>query len=255
MSTPGDTRTHSIRIGANGFRNLHAASATAFPADALEALKQYATQFGMVEVDDTFNELPPPETFQHWATLVPDDFQFFLTVPRTVTHEQRLRHAEGSVARLTARARNLGAHLGGLIFRLPTGGIADRRRLESLLGTRERAATWLFDLAQTPWDTADIAECITEAGAFVRNHKPPEGRRNLALAQHYCVIGGSAQDRVISAMRLWAVHLNRLACAGAKVTVCCRRTTIGDPTDGARRLGLLLDELSVESGETRSAIR
>src|SRR4051812_42942353 len=52
-----------------------------------EYLEHYARHFNSVELDTTFYATPDSARVKHWASVVPDDFQFAMKTPRTVTHE------------------------------------------------------------------------------------------------------------------------------------------------------------------------
>ncbi len=61
---------------------------------AHEQLAAYATWCTSVEGNTTFYGVPSPESVRTWARAAPADFRFVFKLPRTITHDRRLRHAE-----------------------------------------------------------------------------------------------------------------------------------------------------------------
>lgn len=58
-----------------------------------EQLAAYATWCNAVEGNTTFYGAPAADTVASWATHAPDGFRFMFKLPRTITHERRLRDA------------------------------------------------------------------------------------------------------------------------------------------------------------------
>jgi uncharacterized protein YecE (DUF72 family) len=99
-----------------------------------EQLPGYATWCTAVEGNTTFYGEPSPATVAAWADEAPADFRFLFKLPRTVTHERRLRHAEADVASFVRRLEPLGERAGQLSIQLPaTFGPADLAALAAFL--------------------------------------------------------------------------------------------------------------------------
>ena len=56
-------------------------------------LRQYSSVFDTVEGNGSFYRCPTTETMRRWADAVPAGFEFCMKVPRTITHDARLRGA------------------------------------------------------------------------------------------------------------------------------------------------------------------
>jgi len=61
--------------------------------DRREQLSAYATWCTSVEGNTTFYGSPSATTVQSWADATPRDFRFVFKLPRTITHDRRLRNA------------------------------------------------------------------------------------------------------------------------------------------------------------------
>lgn len=248
-----------IRIGTDGWlatgsRMISAPSGTA----TLRALSEYAAQFDVVDVTQSFHALPTAETMSSWRQAVPEQFRFVLTVPRAITHERRLRACESAVARVWARSRNLEGRLDSLLFNLPSSGIADPGRLEALLTSRDSTARWLFDTHGTPWDQPAVHNLITSSGAFVRTRQPPQGvaLRARRSGEVHALIEGADGPGKVRELSSWARRAHDAHAMGHRVTLVCGRPTVADDFNTARRLRQLLNELDdhAEREQTTSAV-
>lgn len=54
-------------------------------------LEHYCSQFGTVEVNNSFYRLPERKTFEAWHDQTPDGFAFSIKASRYLTHIKRLR--------------------------------------------------------------------------------------------------------------------------------------------------------------------
>lgn len=90
------------------------------PGNKGRELADYATWCNAVEGNTTFYGIPSERTVARWAEQAPADFRFAFKVPRTVTHEQRLRHdAHRDVARFLRAIEPLGDRIGPVQLQLP----------------------------------------------------------------------------------------------------------------------------------------
>lgn len=85
-----------------------------------EQLPAYESWCNAVEGNTTFYGLPSPDTIESWAAGTTERFRFVFKLPRTITHERRLRNADGEIqdfldllAPLGPRAETISAQLPG----------------------------------------------------------------------------------------------------------------------------------------------
>jgi uncharacterized protein YecE (DUF72 family) len=145
-----------------------------YPADlpAKRMLHYYGEHFRTVEINNTFYRMPTASLLEAWASEVPADFKFVLKASQRITHLQRLKDADESVAYLLDVAATLQQRLGGLLFQLPPNLKKDVPRLRAfldLLPTQQRAA---FEFRHASWFDDEVfallhdhqaALCIAEA--------------------------------------------------------------------------------------------
>ena len=82
-------------------------------------LAVYATWCQTVEGNTTFYATPPSTTIDRWLAETPDGFQFCFKLPRTITHERRLRNAADLTDEFCERIAPLGERLGPIQIQLP----------------------------------------------------------------------------------------------------------------------------------------
>ena len=92
-----------------------------FPASTRPGteLGAYATWCTAVEGNTTFYALPSTDAVRRWAELTPTTFRFCCKLPRTVTHDRRLRDARDEVQAFCDRMAPLGDRLGPTSVQLP----------------------------------------------------------------------------------------------------------------------------------------
>ncbi len=82
-------------------------------------LQLYSQMFSAVEVDQSFYDIECLDAYKSWLTAVPDSFRFSLKTPRSITHEDRLRHPEPFLKPFLDAARRFGDALGPILVQLP----------------------------------------------------------------------------------------------------------------------------------------
>jgi uncharacterized protein YecE (DUF72 family) len=107
----------AVRIGCAGW-SLPRDSWPHFP-DTGTHLQRYARRFNAVEINSSFYRPHQPATYERWAATVPAGFRFSVKLPKTITHENRLRNCDALLASFLAQAKGLGDKLGCLLVQLP----------------------------------------------------------------------------------------------------------------------------------------
>ena len=113
-----------IFVGCAGWA-IPSASKELFPTGGSH-LSRYEQRFRAVEINSSFYRPHQPKTYARWGETAPAGFRFAVKAPRKVTHENRLRDSETEVTAFLEQVRNLGDHLGPLLFQLPPSLKFDR---------------------------------------------------------------------------------------------------------------------------------
>ena len=90
----------------------------AFPKEGSH-LVRYADRFAGVEINSSFYRPHRLSTYQRWADDVPDHFRFAVKMPKTITHERRLRDVGEPLLRFLGEIAGLGDKLGPILIQLP----------------------------------------------------------------------------------------------------------------------------------------
>ena len=120
---------------------------TYLPADTASGreLHPYSRFLNAVEGNTTFYALPPAATVAKWAQLADPSFRFVFKVPRTITHDARLRDVKAELAAFVDLLWPLGDLVGGLTLQLPPSfGPRDLDALDTVL--REAPPVWRWSV-------------------------------------------------------------------------------------------------------------
>jgi uncharacterized protein YecE (DUF72 family) len=79
-------------------------------------LSYYATQFNVVELDNTFYRTPAISTVEGWNLKTPPGFIFAAKVPQVITHEKVLVDCKDDLNHFLKTMSVLGDKLGPLLF-------------------------------------------------------------------------------------------------------------------------------------------
>lgn len=84
-----------------------------------DELPAYARLCTAVEGNTTFYAVPPASSVARWAEQAPADFRFVCKLPRSITHDRRLRDVASLVDEFCRRMEPLGDRLGPISAQLP----------------------------------------------------------------------------------------------------------------------------------------
>jgi uncharacterized protein YecE (DUF72 family) len=133
------------RIAIAGW-SIPRSSAASFPIEGSH-LQRYAQVFGGVEINSSFYRPHRIQTYRRWATETPPAFRFAVKLPRSITHEARLRDVDELLRRFLDEAMGLGDKLAVLLIQLPPSLVFD-----------EEAASAFFALLRGLHDGAVVCE-------------------------------------------------------------------------------------------------
>jgi uncharacterized protein YecE (DUF72 family) len=163
----------SVLVGTSGFAYKEW-KGRFYPTDikAEDMLRYYASQFGSVEINNTFYRMPSEKVLQQWSSQVPEGFTFVLKAPRQITHIRRLKEVESSLSHFLQTTDALGRQLGPLLFQLPPNLKKDVARLTTFLALLPPNRRVALEVRHESWYEGDVYEalrardvalCITDA--------------------------------------------------------------------------------------------
>lgn len=114
-----------MRIGTAGW-TLSRDAAPWFPGEGMH-LARYARVLRCAEINSSFHRSHRPEVWRRWAAQTPPDFRFAAKLPRSISHEARLRRARQPLRRFLDEAGELGDRLAVVLVQLPPSFVFERR--------------------------------------------------------------------------------------------------------------------------------
>ncbi|WP_227983949.1 DUF72 domain-containing protein [Nocardia spumae] len=216
--------------------------------DARRRLAGYARYCTAVEGNTTFYATPAPATVRSWAEQTPEDFRFVPKLPKTVTHEHRMRGGDTELAEFLAAIEPLGPRVHALWVQLPPSfGPGDLGVLAGLLHRLPRRYRYAVEVRHPAFfadpDSADRLEYVLERtgtewipfdtttlfaappgspGEFeAASKKPRLPRRLRALTDHPIVRyhGRDDVEATVAGWRPWREIVVDWLCEGRSPTV------------------------------------
>ncbi len=122
-------------------------------------LAAYSRVCNAVEGNTTFYALPDPASVERWIDETPPDFRFVCKLPRTVTHDRRLRHADAEVTEFLERMTPLGERLGPVTLQLPPSfGPDDLPVLDAFLRDAPDHVDWAVEIRHRAFEAEGPSE-------------------------------------------------------------------------------------------------
>jgi len=185
--------TPVVRIGCAGW-SLPAPPAH-LRAQARSQLQRYADLFDAVEINSSFYRPHRPATYARWAQSVPDDFRFAVKMPRTISHQWRLKDGMTELDAFLAGVTELGGKLGILLLQLPPTLAFDaasvagffsglRERHVGAVACEPRHASWFKPAAEHLLREFSIARVGADPARVPRAAVPGGDRRIEYLRLH-----------------------------------------------------------------------
>jgi uncharacterized protein YecE (DUF72 family) len=110
-------------------------------------LQRFSRIFRCAEINSSFHRPHAATTYAKWAAATPDQFRFAVKLPRTITHEQKLRRARLPLESFLEQSSGLGSRRGPLLVQLPPS-----------LGFDRRVATTFFNLLRARYEGPVVCE-------------------------------------------------------------------------------------------------
>jgi uncharacterized protein YecE (DUF72 family) len=163
-----------ILIGCAGWA-LSSDVAARFPTQGSH-LERYARVFSAAEINSSFYRSHQPKTYARWAQSVPEGFRFSVKIPKTVSHELRLRDADAAMSAFPAELAPMGEKLACLLLQLPPSLAFEKsiaRDFFALLRDLTNVRV-VCEPRHATWFTDEAAQTLIDGKvACVRAHPPP----------------------------------------------------------------------------------
>ncbi|HMC65488.1 MAG TPA: DUF72 domain-containing protein, partial [Gemmataceae bacterium] len=145
-----------------------------YPEDLSEKkmLRYYGERFRTVEINNTFYRMPSEKMLTGWASEVPEGFSFVIKASQRITHHQKLKDVDDSLAYLLKVCAALEHRLGPILFQLPPFFRKDVPRLRDFCALLPKDCRAAFEFRHASWFDDEVygvlrdkqaALCIAEA--------------------------------------------------------------------------------------------
>ncbi|GAE65678.1 DUF72 domain-containing protein [Chryseobacterium indologenes] len=114
-------KKENLYIGCSGFYN-NDWKGSLYPENtpSKDFLSLYAEHFNCVEINSTFYRKPTAKTLLKWHDETPDHFRFFIKIPKSVTHQNRLSESKEEITAFCTHIHDhLKDKLSGFLYQLP----------------------------------------------------------------------------------------------------------------------------------------
>jgi uncharacterized protein YecE (DUF72 family) len=159
------------RVGCSGWQYKHWKGD--FYPEALPSprwFQHYASVFDTVELNNSFYRLPQKQTMRSWRLQAPMGFLYAVKASRYLTHMRKLKDPADPLALLFDRARDLGAHLGPVLYQLPPRWKPDLIRLQEFLHAIPRDVRQTIEFRDAAWYTDRTFELLAQHGVALCLH-------------------------------------------------------------------------------------
>jgi uncharacterized protein YecE (DUF72 family) len=132
--------------------------------------QHYARIFDTVEINNSFYRLPPASTMKRWRLQAPAGFVYAVKASRYLTHMKKLKDPESPLALLLGRARELGPHLGPVLYQLPPRWRPDHARLEAFLRALPADVRHTIEFRESAWYSDATFDLLSRYGVALCVH-------------------------------------------------------------------------------------
>ncbi len=107
----------STHIGTAGW-SVSREAAASFPGEGPH-LQRYSQVLGCAEINSSFYRSHQVEVYERWAAETPAGFRFSVKLPKSISHDARLRAAREPLLRFLSEVAGLGQRLAVVLVQLP----------------------------------------------------------------------------------------------------------------------------------------
>jgi uncharacterized protein YecE (DUF72 family) len=118
-----------LHVGTAGW-SLPREVADAFPGEG-QHLARYARVLTAAEINSSFHGHHRRELYERWAAQTPPGFRFAAKLPRSITHEGRLRRARPTLEQFATETAGLGDRLAVVLVQVPPSLLFESRIVRS----------------------------------------------------------------------------------------------------------------------------
>jgi len=157
-------KKENLYIGCSGFYN-NDWKGSLYPEDAKskDFLTLYSQEFNSVEINSTFYRKPTVKTLLKWADETPDDFKFFIKIPKTISHEKRLEDCKEEISEFCIHIQSyLKEKLSGFLYQFPPSFKNTEENIDLILNNLDSNYLNVIEFRHESWWRDEIFNLLKE---------------------------------------------------------------------------------------------
>ncbi len=154
----------SLYIGCSGFYN-NDWKGYFYPekTPGKDFLTLYAKEFNSVEINSTFYRKPTAKTLQKWFDETPEDFRFFIKIPKAISHEKRLKDSKDDIAEFCRHIhQNLQNKLAGFLYQFPPSFKNTAENIDFIIKSLDHSYLNVIEFRHESWWREEIFSLLKE---------------------------------------------------------------------------------------------
>ncbi|WP_312900789.1 DUF72 domain-containing protein [Chryseobacterium taichungense] len=157
-------KKEKLYIGCSGFYN-NDWKGSLYPEDAKskDFLTLYSQEFNCVEINSTFYRKPTAKTLIKWTEETPEDFRFFIKIPKVVSHEKRMKDCKEEITLFCDHIySHLQNKLSGFLYQFPPSFKNTPENLNIILNNIDSRFLNVIEFRHESWWTDEIFNTLKE---------------------------------------------------------------------------------------------
>ncbi|NML57312.1 DUF72 domain-containing protein [Chryseobacterium sp. RJ-7-14] len=183
-------KKENLYIGCSGFYN-NDWKGSLYPEDAKskDFLTLYSQEFNCVEINSTFYRKPTAKTLIKWTDETPDKFRFFIKIPKTISHEKRMKDCKEEI---NVFCEHIGSHLkeklSGFLYQFPPSFKNTPENLELILTNIDFSYVNVIEFRHDSWWDQDVFGILKENNIVVSGVSFPGNLPEDVIINHPAIL-------------------------------------------------------------------
>lgn len=154
----------SLYIGCSGFYN-NDWKGSLYPEDtkSKDFLILYSQTYNSVEINSTFYRKPTLKTLIKWHDETPEDFRFFIKIPKPISHEKRLKDCREEISEFCHHIQDgLKEKLSGFLYQFPPSFKNTPENIDRILNNLDSGYLNVIEFRHESWWQDQIFETLND---------------------------------------------------------------------------------------------
>lgn len=154
----------SLYIGCSGFYN-NDWKGSLYPetAQSKDFLTLYSKEFNAVEINSTFYRKPTAKTLLKWVDETPEEFKFFIKIPKVISHEKRLENCQKEISEFCEHIQShLKEKLAGFLYQFPPSFKNTKENVGLILSNVDLDFVNVIEFRHESWWCSEVWETLKQ---------------------------------------------------------------------------------------------